>query len=176
MDTQKIDTYECRDGLKHGKGRLVADNGEVYEGDFLRGDIEGEGMYTWGDGRCYKGPWKNNKQQGLGMFLWPDGRKYMGQYNDGKIHGMGKLEWPDGRAYEGEWQDGVQNGKGTFWKSAGKWKTGTFDHGKVVRFFESEWQSGEPPVFEYPTNAKPREHSDDSPRIQGILKQFEKGV
>jgi len=44
-----------RKGYKHGKGKLKAANGEVYEGDFQNNDIHGKGIYTWPDGRIYDG-------------------------------------------------------------------------------------------------------------------------
>ena len=34
------------DGQMHGKGKLVYENGEVYEGDWVRGKRHGQGQYV----------------------------------------------------------------------------------------------------------------------------------
>lgn len=49
--------------------------------------------YTWSDGRSYEGEWLNGGMNGQGIMKWPDGRKYEGNYLSDKKHGFGILEW-----------------------------------------------------------------------------------
>lgn len=118
-------------------------NGEIYEGDFANGDIEGTGTYKWPDGRIYSGQvrywkwrevnlhhllpiaqWERSKQHGKAEFTWPDGRVYVGDYKDGRINGNGILTWPDGRKYDGQWRNGLQNGRGKFYSVPGEYREG----------------------------------------------------
>ena len=47
--------------MAHGPGRLIHDNGDVYEGD-----------------------WKNDKACGFGKFIFSDGAKYVGEWDNDK--------------------------------------------------------------------------------------------
>ena len=44
-----------KDNKAHGKGRMVYDNGTVYEGDWFEGRPTGEGTCTYSDKACYNG-------------------------------------------------------------------------------------------------------------------------
>ncbi len=46
---------QTKNGMKHGKGKLVDQNGNVYEGDFFENNIEGKGVFTSIDGSVYEG-------------------------------------------------------------------------------------------------------------------------
>jgi hypothetical protein len=41
-------------------------NGDVYEGNFKEGKMEGNGKMRFGNGKRYDGEWKNNKRDGIG--------------------------------------------------------------------------------------------------------------
>jgi hypothetical protein len=43
----------------HGKGRMINDEMEIYEGDFANGKRNGRGVYKWPDGGKYSGYWEN---------------------------------------------------------------------------------------------------------------------
>ena len=43
------------DGLKHGYGEEVWPNGVKFEGDFVKGNKEGNGIFHWTDGGVFKG-------------------------------------------------------------------------------------------------------------------------
>ncbi|MBR4490731.1 hypothetical protein IKP13_08885, partial [bacterium] len=49
------------DGLRDGKGKLVLENGDVYEGNWKEGQKNGQGIYLYASGIKYNGTWKNDK-------------------------------------------------------------------------------------------------------------------
>lgn len=36
--------------MKHGKGKYIWSNGNIYEGTYVKDNIDGHGTYTWPDG------------------------------------------------------------------------------------------------------------------------------
>jgi hypothetical protein len=61
---------ECKSGLAHGKG--IAQGTDHYEGQFIKGLPEGEGVYTWSDGIYYEGNWEKGLRHGEGRMVYPD--------------------------------------------------------------------------------------------------------
>jgi len=58
---------EWKDGLPHGQGRLLFDDGSLFEGTISNGTIECErGLYIFPNGDYYKGSMRNNKANGQG--------------------------------------------------------------------------------------------------------------
>ena len=57
---------EWQSDSRHGKGKLIFSNSEVYQGDFCDGQISGYGKQTYLHGGYYKGYWLNNMKHGLG--------------------------------------------------------------------------------------------------------------
>ena len=57
--------------MKHGKGKLLWDDGSYYNGDFKNNKFEGNGTYIWTDGRNYNGSWSNNLINGVGTMSYP---------------------------------------------------------------------------------------------------------
>jgi len=43
------------DGKKHGAGRMVFPNGDIYKGSFVKDEMHGAGTMLYKDGRFYKG-------------------------------------------------------------------------------------------------------------------------
>ena len=99
--------------LRHGYGRLeFLENGDVYEGEFNRGEITGKGLYIWANKQQYEGDFVNGIKHGRGIYKWPDETEYEGDYNNGIREGFGKYKWKDGRVFEGMFKGGKPNGKG----------------------------------------------------------------
>ena len=44
--------------MKSGKGTFKWANGNSYEGDFKKNNMEGRGVFKWADGRIYIGEWR----------------------------------------------------------------------------------------------------------------------
>jgi hypothetical protein len=46
--------------MKHGMGRLVYPNGDIYKGMFQQDQRNGQGIMLFKDGRFYKGNWQGD--------------------------------------------------------------------------------------------------------------------
>ena len=67
--------------LKHGQGRLeLLKDGNIYEGEFNRGEMTGKGIYIWRNKQRYEGDFVNGIKHGKGIYIWPDGFEYNGEY------------------------------------------------------------------------------------------------
>ena len=56
--------------------------GHVYDGDFNRGMMHGQGKLSWPNGTTYTGEFQDNTITGQGDYQWPDGSSYQGQVRD----------------------------------------------------------------------------------------------
>ena len=52
------------DGAKHGMGVLFLENGETFEGTWVKNVKKGFGKYTFSNGDVYFGNFENNKPNG----------------------------------------------------------------------------------------------------------------
>ena len=119
--------------LRHGYGRLeFLQNGDIYDGEFNKGEITGKGLYIWSNKQQYKGDFVNGIKHGKGKYKWPDGYEYEGEYVNGIREGLGEYKWSDGRVFKGRFKDGKPDGKGKL----------TFK-GKTVN---CEYKNGKPTV------------------------------
>jgi len=102
-----------KNGTLNGKGSARWINKNHYEGDWKDGYPSGQGTYTWASGSRYTGGWLNGKQNGQGDFKFVNGDHYVGEFKDGLMDGQGKFTWSDGNVYIGEYRNDKPNGKGT---------------------------------------------------------------
>ena len=57
------------DGLPHGKGKVYFSNGCFFEGQFTRGEAQGDdSIFVYSDGSYYRGAFKNSVKEGFGKF------------------------------------------------------------------------------------------------------------
>ena len=128
---------EFKDGLKEGRGVYVWDNGNRYEGPFVKDAPDGEGKYTFANGDSYNGEVKqgaltgrgvyvtksgdtlegsfvNGSQQGTGTQRFASGDRYEGQIVNSRAQGKGRYVGSDGHSIEGEFVDGVASGQGVY--------------------------------------------------------------
>ncbi|MBS1620554.1 MAG: WG repeat-containing protein [Bacteroidetes bacterium] len=86
---------------------LVNFSNGTYTGEVGKDGItpDGNGKMVWDDENVYEGQWLNGKRQGTGKLLWANGDVYEGQWQDDKMHGKGKLTSKDGKIYEGDFAD-----------------------------------------------------------------------
>lgn len=94
-DNEKTYFGEFKEGKQHGMGRLVQKDGMVYEGSFVRGNLEGYATITYPDS------------------LRPDGLiKYTGEVFGGDANGYGAMFFKDGSVYYGHFEHNAFNGQG----------------------------------------------------------------
>jgi hypothetical protein len=140
------------DNKTHYTDKVVMDNGDVYEGEYLDNYRDGFGTYTWVNGDKYVGEWSMDNHDGFGTYTWETGDKYVGEwingiktgegtyyYNNGIIYegtflnglfnGQGKMKWPNGDLYIGEWKNDCRTGYGTYYFSDGEIYQGYFLNG-----------------------------------------------
>lgn len=101
-------TGPFRNGLPHGLGRLVTDDGGIFEGTFEN--------FSPVKGRAYE----------------TDGAVYSGQLSDWDYHGRGVMTYPDGAVYTGDWDYGDRDGNGSYTGAGGDVITGTWDNDRPV--------------------------------------------
>ena len=86
------------DGLRHGKGRLIAPDGFRYEGGWKNGEIDGEGVATYANGDVYTGHFVMGKRQGDGVMRYATGQVAAGEWQDNRL----AVPAPDSAVVEGE--------------------------------------------------------------------------
>lgn len=92
---------------------VVADNGDIYTGDFAAGYYHGVGKVTYTDGSTYDGAWVADKPNGEGTYTSAEGWVYKGQFVNGVKTGNGFIRYSDGSWYDGQWENNVKHGQGT---------------------------------------------------------------
>src|SRR5688572_17134312 len=86
------------DGQMHGQGKLTYENGEYYDGEWVRGEFvvsSVPSMFLM----IYSG-----KRHGRGEYLYNDGSKYIGTWDADRINGEGTSWYPNGNKYAKEQQ------------------------------------------------------------------------
>ena len=79
------------DGIRHGSGKLIFMNGDIYEGGFHKGLREGRGTYRMkSNGGLYVGNWSRAKRHGLDFFKPPLYCNFFVRT------GFGTETWPNG--------------------------------------------------------------------------------
>ena len=140
-----------RKGEFTGWGRKSMRNGDMLEGKFVNGEINGKGIFKSKESvyigefvngeRCgkgdlttekyhYVGDFKNNKFDGDGVIEFLiEGHKYEGNFEKNEINGRGIYKWKSGDIYEGELKNGKMNGHGKYTYNDGKIYEGEYING-----------------------------------------------
>ncbi|CAH3146322.1 unnamed protein product [Pocillopora meandrina] len=123
-------------GERHGEGKAVLPNGDVYEGTYFHGKRHGKGVYIFRNGAKYTGYYDQGLKNGDGLLEYPDGSKYEGKWKKNERNGQGVYHYANGDIYDGEWQNNWREGKGVYTCAAtqlkydGHWVNGKL-HGPV---------------------------------------------
>ncbi|KAK7100769.1 radial spoke head 10 homolog B-like isoform X2 [Littorina saxatilis] len=134
-----IELYEGEKvrGQYEGDAVTFFKGGHIYKGMYAEGYMHGKGKYIWADGVEYEGEFFKNAVTGKGIYRWNDGSTYDGDVVDGKRHGQGTFRWGNnGMSYAGDWNQGVRSGKGRVeYDREGK----SYYEGDIVRNIRHGW-------------------------------------
>jgi hypothetical protein len=139
--------------MKHGEGKFVHTNGDIYEGMWENDLKHGVGKYVYRNGNVYKGEWKYNKKIGNGIMKYSNGDIYKGEWKYNKKHGKGIMRYKNENIYEGEWsfcrREGlgkyVNKHKGCGYTYVGEWKNNKKNgNGEIILInkdrYKGEWK------------------------------------
>jgi hypothetical protein len=122
---------EFLEGLKHGNGTYVWDNGDRYDGAFAQDRPDGRGKYHFANGDSYEGEVKAGVIAGRGTYMTKGGDVFEGAFSSGKPHGVGVYRFANGDRYEGEMDQGRLQGKGRYISKGGERIDAPFVEGKA---------------------------------------------
>ena len=110
--------------------------GDVLEGEWKNGRLNGQGTYIYADGNRYQGEFKDGKPNGQGTYYYLadnqfKGDRYQGEFKDGKPNGQGTATFANGDRYQGEYRDDKPNGQGTYIYANGDRYQGEFKDDKA---------------------------------------------
>ena len=115
-----------------GWGREIREGGEMYEGKFIDGELNGKGIYKKGN-IYYIGNFSNFKKQGKGD-LFTKKFHYRGEFNNDEMNGEGRAEIYDQGIYEGTFKDNEITGKGVYMFKDGSFYQGDMKKGEINGF------------------------------------------
>jgi len=75
--------------IPDGTGTMWFDNGDVYTGEWVNGEITGFGTMQYSNEDIYVGFWLDGQRHGQGVYTWSDGRTYEGEYRYSQRYGLG---------------------------------------------------------------------------------------
>ncbi|XP_018051360.1 PREDICTED: radial spoke head 1 homolog isoform X1 [Atta colombica] len=101
-------------GERHGNGKTLLSNGDMYVGQYRNGFRHGKGIYVFKNGARYNGDWRDGQKYGQGIFWYPDGTRYEGEWICDAKHGFGSYYYMNNDIYEGSWKDDFRHGIGTY--------------------------------------------------------------
>lgn len=101
---------EWKYDIEHGKGVTVWKNGDVSNGTYVNGMLEGYVEIDYHSGDIFKGYMKAGKKHGQGVHTYKDGTTYNGNYKANLEHGPGTLSYPDGEIHYAEYFHGELHG------------------------------------------------------------------
>lgn len=114
-------------------------DGREYVGEILENLPNGKGSMTFANGDVYEGMWKDGNMEGIGTYRFYDLNKdkftseYVGSFRNNKIDGEGKQTFPDKSVYIGTWQNGMRTGNGALWLADGSYFYGIWKFNRMVR-------------------------------------------
>jgi len=119
------------EGEMDGQGIIKYMDGTWYEGQFKKDKYDGKGKLVFKNGGIYEGEFNNNLINGKGKFIYSDGKIYEGDFINGLKHGFGKITWNENKYFEGYWINNKQHGEGKYYLN-GNTLNGIFRYGKLI--------------------------------------------
>ena len=119
----------------HGFGKMVFENGSVFEGNWNNGELRGQGKKIYSDGSIIEGNFVADKIVfGNNSYIkWANGTSYRGQTDEnGVFNGNGKFIFEDGTSYEGTFIDNHRTG---FGKS-------DYNDSQYIGYYQGDYRTG----------------------------------
>ncbi|XP_059657687.1 uncharacterized protein LOC132304144 [Cornus florida] len=135
--------------VNSGSWVQVYRNGDVYEGEFHKGNCSGSGVYYYHMSGRYEGDWVDERYDGYGVETWAKGSRYRGQYRQGLRHGAGVYRFYFGDVYAGEWCNGQCHGRGVHTCRDGSCYVGEFKWGVKHGLGHYHFRNGDTYAGEY---------------------------
>ncbi|TJV37778.1 MAG: hypothetical protein E5Y02_31855 [Mesorhizobium sp.] len=101
---------DVRNGRPDGRGRLELRSGEVFEGHWLAGELNGKGIHIDADGNRYEGRFVDGIANGEGQLSSTTGEIFAGSFVDGLKNGRGRTRLAGGTVYASQWVMGKEVG------------------------------------------------------------------
>ena len=76
---------QLKDGVPHGHGRIVLEDGARYAGEWKEGEPHGQGTVYHASGGIYRGELHDGRQHGYGIYTKPDREIIKGLWENGKF-------------------------------------------------------------------------------------------
>jgi hypothetical protein len=91
-----VGRYEggCNEKNELAEGHGEAKGADMYVGNFVRGRLDGKGVYTWENGARLDGTFKAGKADGPGVYISAKGNRYEGPFTNGKLVGVKRDDCP----------------------------------------------------------------------------------
>ena len=115
-------------------------NGEIYEGKFVNGKLNGKGIYK-DKYNFYIGDFKNSVKHGKGE-LFNDESHYVGTFKNDKRDGKGRIEIYGQGVYEGDIDDEKIDGYGVFMYNNGDFYEGEMKNGEMDGYGKLNYTDG----------------------------------
>ena len=101
---------EIRNGRPDGQGRLELRSGEVLDGHWVAGQLDGHGIHVDADGNRYEGEFRAGAPNGDGRLETKTGEIFVGSFVDGLKNGKGRTRLAGGTVYWSQWAMGKEIG------------------------------------------------------------------
>eukprot|EP01090_Pellita_catalonica_P018096 TRINITY_DN569_c0_g1_i1.p1 TRINITY_DN569_c0_g1~~TRINITY_DN569_c0_g1_i1.p1 ORF type:complete len:722 (-),score=101.82 TRINITY_DN569_c0_g1_i1:57-2222(-) len=121
------------DGHPSGTGKYIFESGAEYNGEMVKGEFHGYGVYQDAAGTTiYEGDFQNGKRHGNGKLTTPRWF-YQGTFRDNKMEGTGRYTYSNGDVFQGGFLANKPHGKGQYlYKDSGELIEGSWENGKHI--------------------------------------------
>ena len=151
---------EWEDNIFHGKGKFLNYRGDIYTGDFLKGERNGFGKiiyYNDEETEWYEGTWRDDAEYGKGKKMFKNGDFYEGQYynfdevfmDDYGHRYKGKKIFANGDIYVGDFYYHIIDGEGEMFCTKdgstyrGMWSKGMMHGNGTLTYLDGTVCTGE---------------------------------
>ena len=101
---------DMRDGRPNGHGRLEIRSGEVFEGGFVDGALDGKGIHVDAERKPLRGRVRGRHPRWRWTAVARTGEIFKGEFRGGLKHGHGETRLAGGTTYDSQWDRGKEIG------------------------------------------------------------------